>query len=83
MPSNYGHLQVRENGRHLWIDTPTIEKLRIALDSLIEAGVPEGTPLVLSQLANAPSVFVIRELGSADPSEDAEAWARRIGATDD
>lgn len=82
MPKGYGHLDVRENDRHVWIATPTIQKLRIALDGLAEAGAPVDAPLMISQLVNAPSVFAVRELGqaSADAEAEAEAWARRIGA---
>jgi hypothetical protein len=82
MPKRYGHLQVRENDRHAWVDTPTITKLRVALDGLEEAGVGADAPLMITQLANALSVFTIRELVTPDTNADAEVWARRIGATD-
>ena len=82
MPKHYGHLQVRENDRHAWVDTPTITKLRIALAGLEEAGVGADTPLMITQLANALSVFAIRELAAPDTNADAELWAQRIGATE-
>jgi hypothetical protein len=57
-----GHLDVRVDETTAWVTVPTIRKLRVALDELQAAGVPENSPLTISHLANALGTFVISEL---------------------
>lgn len=74
-----------EETNSAWVTMPTISKLRVALDEMQAAGVPEDSPLTIAHLANALGTFVIRELkGQTTPSEDAEPpvvhWGLKEGS---
>ena len=57
-----GHLDIRVDETTAWVTVPTIRKLRVALQEMEAAGVPEHAPLNIAHLANALGTFVISQL---------------------
>lgn len=53
-------MEITDHQTLQWVETPTIHKLRIALDRMEAAGVTASTPLRITELANYPGVIAVR-----------------------